>query len=212
MTIGQHARTLAWNGPDPVRVEAASAVLGAESLTARGASVTADYTVDWVLQTGPGWVTRRLSVRARGDGWARSLELGRAEGGTWSAVRRPDGQPAEPMDVTGLQRALDCDLALCPFTNTMPVLRHDLLAAARNGRPAGVDLVMAWVAVPDLTLRVSRQRYTASGPAPDGGAMIGFNSGDFQATIEFDGDGLVREYPGLASRLGGTSPAGRALH
>jgi len=138
VTIGQHARTLAWNGPDPVRVEAASAVLGAESLTARGASITADYTVDWVLQTGPGWVTRRLSVRARGDGWARSLELGRAEGGIWSAVRRPAGQPAEPMDV--------------------------------------------------------------------------FNSGDFQATIEFDGDGLVREYPGLASRLGGTSPAGRALH
>ena len=28
----------------------------------------------------------------------------------------------------------------------------------------------------------------------------------------FRGDGLVREYPGLASRLGGTSPAGRALH
>ncbi|HEV8597257.1 MAG TPA: putative glycolipid-binding domain-containing protein, partial [Candidatus Dormibacteraeota bacterium] len=64
-----------------------------------------------------------------------------------------------------------------------------------------VELVMAWVAVPDLTLQVSPQRYTPLGPAPNGGAMIGFASGDFEATIEFDRDGLVRDYPGLASRL-----------
>ena len=83
----------------------------------------------------------------------------------------------------------------------MPVLRHDLVARARRGEDHGVELVMAWVAVPDLTLQVSPQRYTSLGPAPDGGAMIGFASGDFEATIEFDRDGLVRDYPGLASRL-----------
>jgi hypothetical protein len=60
---------------------------------------------------------------------------------------------------------------------------------------------MAWVAVPELTVEVSPQRYTALGPAPGGGAMIRFTSGDFEASIEFDGHSLVREYPGLASRL-----------
>jgi hypothetical protein len=195
------ARVLAWKGPDPVRVDAAQVALAPDSLTARGTSAVADYVVDWVLQTGAAWVSRTLSVRARGDGFSRSLELGRGDDGTWSAVRRQDGQPAAGLDVAGLDGALDCDLGLCPFTNTMPVLRHDLVASARRGEAHPVELVMAWVAVPELTLHVSPQRYTPLGPAPDGGALIGFASGDFQATIEFDEDGLVRDYPGLASRL-----------
>lgn len=200
------ARTLAWAGPDPVRVEAAHTRLGADRLSARGTSTAADYVVDWVLETGAGWVTRSLSVRARGNGWARSLELGRDDGGGWSALRGQDGQPAERLDVAGLEGALDCDLGLCPFTNTMPVLRHDLVAAARAGEPRRVELVMALVAVPELTLEVSPQRYTARGPAPDGGAVLGFASGEFQTSIEFDRDGLVRHYPGLADRLAAAPP------
>jgi hypothetical protein len=195
------ARVLAWKGPDPVRVDVAHVTLASDRLTARGTSAVADYVVDWVLETGAAWVTRTLSVRARGDGFARSLELGRADDGGWSATRRQDGQPAAGVDVTGLDGALDCDLGLCPFTNTMPVLRHDLVAVARRGESRPVELVMAWVAVPDLTLEVSPQRYTPRAPAPDGGAKIGFASGDFATTIEFDRDGLVRDYPGLASRL-----------
>jgi uncharacterized protein len=198
---GRTARLLAWKGPDPVRVDVAHVTLASDSLTARGTSAVADYVVDWVLETGAAWVTRTLSVRARGDGFVRSLELARDADGTWSATRRQDGQPAAGLDVTGLAGALDCDLGLCPFTNTMPVLRHDLVAGARRGESHPVELVMAWVAVPDLTVAVSPQRYTPLAPAPDGGASIGFASGDFEATIEFDRDGLVRDYPGLASRL-----------
>jgi uncharacterized protein len=201
MAERQPARMLAWKGPDPLRVDAAQVALAPDRLTARGTSAVEDYVLDWVLETGAAWVTRTLSVRARGDGFSRSLELGRGDDGAWSAVRRQDGQPAERLDVAGLDGALDCDLGLCPFTNTMPVLRHDLVAGARRGEAHPVELVMAWVAVPELTLQVSPQRYTPLGPAPDGGAMIGFASGDFQATIEFDRDGLVRDYPGLASRL-----------
>jgi len=205
----QTVRVLAWKGPDPVRVDAAHATLGPDSLTARGTSAVADYVVDWVLETGAAWVTRRLSVRTRGDGWVRtrgdgwvrSLELGRDADGSWSAVRQHDGQRAGRLDVSGLDGALDCDLGLCPFTNTMPVLRHDLVASAQRGESRLVELVMAWVGVPDLTVQVSPQCYTSLGPASDGGAMIGFASGDFETTIEFDRDGLVRVYPGLASRL-----------
>jgi hypothetical protein len=201
MTQPRTARLLAWKGPDPVRVDAAQVALAADRLTARGTSAVADYVVDWVLETGAAWVTRTLSVRARGDGFSRSLELGRGDDGTWTAVRHGAGQPAARLDVAGLDGALDCDLGLCPFTNTMPVLRHDLVARARRGEAHPVELVMAWVAVPELTLEVSPQRYTPLEPAPDGGALIGFASGDFQAAIEFDRDGLVRDYPGLANRL-----------
>ena len=96
------ARVLAWEGPDPVRVDVAHVTLAPDRLTARGTSAVADYVVDWVLETGPAWVTRTLSVRTRGDGFARSLELGRADDGTWSATRRQDGEPAArlgPVDV-----------------------------------------------------------------------------------------------------------------
>ena len=203
MAARRMARTLAWSGPDPVRVDAAHTTLDADRLRARGTSAVTDYALDWQLETGPSWVTSSLSVRARGDVWARSLDLARAADGTWSALRREDGRPAEQLDTGGLDGALDCDLALCPFTNTMPVLRHGLVAAAHRGASTGVDLVMAWVSVPDLTVLVSPQRYTAAAPAPDGGALIGFTSGDFATTIEFDPDGLVRHYPDLATRLTG---------
>jgi uncharacterized protein len=201
MAERQPARLLAWTGPDPLRVEAAQVALAPDRLTARGTSAVGDYVLDWVLETGEAWVTRTLSVRARGDGFSHSLELGRGDDGTWSAVRCQDGQPPAGLEVAGLDGALDCDLGLCPFTNTLPVLRHDLVARARRGEAHPVELVMAWVAVPELTLHASPQRYTPLGPAPDGGAMIGFASGDFQTTIEFDREGLVRDYPGLANRL-----------
>src|SRR5687767_4714545 len=110
------SHTLAWAGVDPVRTEAAHIVLGTADLQARGASLTADHALDWRLTTGPEFVTRRLSVRARGDGWARALRLDRSEAdGTWTAVRTeagPDGRDGaeERLDTSGLDEALDCDL------------------------------------------------------------------------------------------------------
>jgi hypothetical protein len=197
-------RLLAWRGPDPARVDAASVTLGDGALRARGTSVTADYTVEWSLSTGTAFVTTRLSVRVRSDEFARSLDLVRAEDtGAWSAVRGDHARPPSLLELTGLDTAVDCDLAYCPFTNTMPVLRHDLVARARHGDTAPVDFVMAWVAVPGLTVQSSAQRYTPVSPAADGGALITYESGTFEATIEFDADGLVREYPYLGSRIDG---------
>jgi hypothetical protein len=193
-----------------VRTDAAHVELDtvAGALTARGTSAVADYALDWTLAVGPGWITRRLSVRARNDGWSTALELTRSDGGVWAAVRRSDeegggGGRGEPvaMDMTGLDGALDCDLGLCPLTNTMPIRRHDLVAAARAGGGPGVELVMAWIDVPTLTVHVSPQTYTPLGPAADGGALIGFASEGFAATLDVDTDGLVRRYPGIAARL-----------
>jgi hypothetical protein len=195
----EHA--VAWIGPDPERVEAASVTLAADRLSARGSSTAADYVADWVLETGPSWVTRRFSVRTRGDEWHRTLDLARSAAGSWSAILHTDARASEPLDVSGLENALDCDLALCPFTNTMPVLRHDLVAAANRGEPRSVDLVMAWIAVPELMIQVSQQQYRTRGPATGGGALIDFASTDFETTIEFDRHGLVIDYPDLARRL-----------
>ena len=83
----------------------------------------------------------------------------------------------------------------------MPILRHDLVAAARAGLDVSVDLAMAWVDVPALTVHRSLQRYTTLGPAGDGGAVIGFASEGFTATITVDADGFVVDYPGIATRV-----------
>ena len=76
----------------------------------------------------------------------------------------------------------------------MPVLRHGML---RGGEPR--DLVMAWVSVPDLSVRASAQRYTFL-RADAGLSVIRYESGDFSADVVFDADGLVVDYPGLARR------------
>lgn len=186
-------RLLAWRGPDPPRIDAAAVTFGARQLRARGTSVTAGYTVAWALDTADDWVTQQLSVQVRGDDWDRSLDLVRADD-TWTA----NGNA-----LANLETALDCDLAYCPCTNTMPVLRHGLVTRARQHDTTPVDFLMAWVAVPELTVHASAQRYIPVGPADDGGALIRYESDGFAATIEFDADGLVREYPQLGSRVHG---------
>ncbi|MEU6867528.1 putative glycolipid-binding domain-containing protein [Streptomyces sp. NPDC046876] len=150
------------------------------------------YWVAYELETGPGYVTRALRVAVDGPGHrARAVELLRDDEGRWSV----DGQ--ERADLAG---ALDCDLGLCPLTNTMPVRRHGLHLAREAG--TGRRFLMAWVSVPDLAVVASEQTYT-----PLGGGRVGYASGSFRSDVAFDGDGLVRDYPGLAEELA-AGPAG----
>ena len=195
-------RLLAWIGDDPERVEAAQVLLDGDALRARGTSATADHTRSWALECGAGWATRRLRIDLQGDGWARSLDL-RRDGRAWTAHRREGDAPPAEVDLTplGLAGALDCDLALCPLTNTMPVLRHGLVQAAQQGEQRSVEFVMAWVDVPDLAIHHSPQTYSVLGPAGDGGALVRFVSEDFTADITVDRDGLVVDYPTISTRL-----------
>jgi hypothetical protein len=199
------ARVLAWRGVDPVRAESARVRMGDDRLEAHGVSTTAEYVLDYRLVTGAGWVTRTLDVAVTGDGWARSLALSRSFEGRWAADWFGDDVGHLALPAEALAGALDCDLGLCPLTNSMPIRRHRLVAAV--GEPsaavkAPVDLVMAWVSVPDLTIHASSQRYTATDPVvvPEGGALVHFDDGGFTTTIEVDAEGLCVTYPGLAYR------------
>jgi hypothetical protein len=79
----------------------------------------------------------------------------------------------------------------------MPVLRSNILA---QGAGEPYDITAALVSVPDLAVQPSPQRY--SWARQDGlDVWLGFESGLFDAEIEFDRRGLVRHYPGLAHRV-----------
>jgi uncharacterized protein len=82
------------------------------------------------------------------------------------------------------------DLGWSPLFNSLPVIRDGLLHSATPR-----DYLMRWVDVPSLELSQSRQRYE-----PLGDARVRFRSGSFSADIQFDSDGFVVNYPGIARR------------
>ncbi|OUD03761.1 putative glycolipid-binding domain-containing protein [Streptomyces swartbergensis] len=179
------SRVITWKVFASQGFETAWVRLGNGVLRARGRAVGTDpepYWVTYDLDTADGFVTRRLRVTVESAVGSRTLDLRHDGGGAWTA----DGEWLP--DVDG---ALDCDLGLCPLTNTMPVLRHGLLQA-----PGERELLMAWVSVPDLTVRPSRQTYTHLGHG-----RVRYASGDFRSDLEFDEEGYVVEYPSLATRL-----------
>jgi hypothetical protein len=139
-----------------------------------------------------------------GDGWRRTLDLRRSEVGVWNLVIEEHGDvdlPSGGGDPTGFAAALDCDLGLSPATNLMPILRRDLLS---GGHP--VELITAWVSVPDLSVRADAQRYSYLRGGPDH-HLIRYEAtdGSFAADITVDRDGLVVDYPGIARRVGASA-------
>jgi uncharacterized protein len=84
------------------------------------------------------------------------------------------------------------DLGLSPLFNSLPVWRDGLLD---HGEVR--DYVMRFVAVPELRVSESQQRYE-----PLGGRRLRYTSGDFTAVLDFDDEGLVARYEHLAERVG----------
>ena len=128
------------------------------------------------------WRARELDVELIGGG--RRLHL-RGDGhGHWT-----DGTDAP---LPALAGALDVDLPITPFTNTLPIRRLRLAA----GQTA--EIVVAYVQLPALTVEIDHQRYTCLAPRRYRYEAV---DGTFTSEIEVDGDGLVVSYPELFRRL-----------
>jgi uncharacterized protein len=200
---GRIVRAGAWAKDDPPGAEFAEIALEPGRLDARGVAIGTEpvpYQLEYALRTASDFVTERLQVMARGAGWRRALDLRRGADGAWSVDAEAEGDlplPDPGGDVAEVAGALDCDLALSPVTNMMPIRRHDLM---RGGGP--VELTMAWVSVPDLGLIPDGQRYRFISAEEDR-SVVRFEAvdGTFAGDITLDREGLVVDFPGIARRL-----------
>src|SRR4051794_27870656 len=199
-TVQAMTHFVMWRGLDGWRAEVASVELCADGLTAIGAQLGSDplpYRLDYRLDASARHVTRSIEIVAVGQGWRRELDLRHDERGRWTCVvnAHGDGLPDPGGDVASFQGALDCDLGYSPLTNTMPIRRCGL-----DRRVGAQDFLMAWIAVPELCVFGSAQRYEHVQPGVvryiDRGSFDGFS-----AELSLDPDGLVVHYPELAERV-----------
>jgi hypothetical protein len=192
--VATHERLLVWSVDATDGFDAAWASIDGTRLSAEGRAVGQQPSAYWLsyrLETGDDFVHRLLVVESRWDGGGAMLELRREGGpnagdGAWTA----NGEPRP--DLTA---ALDCDLAACPLTNTMPVLRHGLHLA-----PGDRTFLMAFVQVPDLRVVANEQRYTHL-EGRSHGALVRYRSNSFQSDLTIDADGFVVDYPQLGRRV-----------
>jgi uncharacterized protein len=201
--MNEKRRAAVWVKDDPFGVEFAEIEVGPNQLRAAGVAVSSapvPYRLDYELETLNGFVTSRLRVVSRGEGWRRDLDLRRNAADEWSIVAAQEGQldlPPPGGDTVPLAGALDSDLGLSPVTNMLPILRCGLLA---GGGP--IDFTMAWVAVPALAVQADGQRYRHLRSAGDHHVIrYEATDGSFAADITVDADAVVIDYPGVARRL-----------
>ena len=128
---------------------------------------------------------RVKTTRARVIGVDAALDLMSDCAGRWQ-----DGRGQALPDLDG---AIDVDLSITPFTNTLPIRRLGL------SEGQGADIRAVYLRFPHLTVTIDRQRYTCL----KRGRHYRYESldSDFVRDIDVDADGLVVTYPGLFRRI-----------
>jgi hypothetical protein len=128
------------------------------------------------------WRVRKVTIGEIGDD--HTVELVSDGVGNWI-----DGSAAPLSHLVG---AIDIDLSITPFTNTLPIRRLRLLA----GQSA--DILAVYIQLPGLMVTTDRQRYICLAPR-----LYRYESidSDFTRDIEIDDHGLVVTYPGLFRRV-----------
>ncbi len=137
--------------------------------------------VTYRIECDPVWRVTKAEIAHVGDG--RKIELASDGAGNWI-----DGAGvAQPQ----LRGAIDIDISVTPFTNTLPIRRLDL----KQGEQA--EILAAYIQLPGLDIMTDRQRYTRLNASHYRYESV---DSDFTRDIEVDGRGMVLTYPGLFRR------------
>lgn len=167
-------RSLEYDGLERIRVDEGGMVRASSVIdSARGR-----YSYEIVCE--PDYTFRQLRLEAASGERTLLIEF---DGTVWKV----DGEVHSE-----LAGARDIDLAITPFTNTLPIRRLDL-AIDDEG-----DVSAVYVSFPDLEVTLEEQRYTR---LDEDLYLFESLDGDFTAEITVDLDGFVVDYPDLFERL-----------
>lgn len=140
------------------------------------------YKVDYQIKTTQNWETKFVNIKTQLNNQIHSLSLEGNGQGNWLMNGKMAEQFAGCMDV---------DIALSPFTNTLPINRLKL--EDHESHPISViylDLLA-------LETKPLFQKYTKITPTAYHYENV---PNDFEATIQVDESGFVVDYPGLFAR------------
>ena len=168
-------RGLEYDGLERIRVDEGGMMRATSIIdSARGR-----YSYEIVCESD--WTFRQLRLEAASE--ERTLLITYDGRGGWEV----DGEVR-----SDLSDAIDLDLAITPFTNTLPIRRLDL-AIGEEG-----DVTAVYVSFPDLEVTIDEQRYTR---LDEDVYLYESLDSDFSREITVDLDGIVVDYPGLFERL-----------
>ncbi|MES0008962.1 MULTISPECIES: putative glycolipid-binding domain-containing protein [unclassified Mesorhizobium] len=139
------------------------------------------YGMRYRLRCAMDWTVREVAIDIVGGGKIRLEADGRGEWRDANGIIRAD-----------LAGCIDVDISATPFTNTLPIRRLRLAVGER--RPIRV----AYIAIPSLEVAAAEQAYTCLKPRERYRYEGIFRN--FQAELDVDEDGLVRDYPSLFKR------------
>lgn len=161
------------------RIRAAGRIIAGE--TAEHTAFSASYD----LVTDENGATKRLSLRTTtASAGERHASIARDEEHYWLVDA---GGTHVRSTFAG---ALDVDVVLSPFFNTLPIRRFGLQNAVGD-----VQVPVVYVRLPDLLVQEASLTYSSGA---DGISVLSPVS---SATVTVDADGFLLDYPGLAERI-----------
>ncbi|MBD0324146.1 MAG: putative glycolipid-binding domain-containing protein [Aldersonia sp.] len=136
------------------------------------------------LVTDDAGVTSRLSIQTQVSSGVRQVSISRDEEGYWAIE---DGTTHLRSTFGG---ALDVDVVLSPFFNTLPIRRLGL-----HRESVDVEVPVVYVNLPQLSVQEATLTYSS------GSDGIHVLSPVASATLSVDEDGLILGYDALAERI-----------
>jgi uncharacterized protein len=153
-----------------------------------GIEHTTPFRLWYQVRTDSNWNARECLLQVGGEK-GQTMHLYTNSQGHWT--------DAEGIAYSALDGCMDIDISYTPFTNTLPIRRLSLTPGE------SADLLVAYITVPDLSIRPVQQRYTClSHTASSGIYRYESLESTFTADLLVDDHGLVVDYPGIWKRAG----------
>ncbi len=145
------------------------------------------WSVRYVIDVAADWTTRSAHVACSSSGGTRELRIEGDGAGGWTVDSAPAAELAGCLEV-------DLEASVC--TNLLPVRRLELDVGEQADAPA------VYVRAPSLALDRLEQSYTRLDDR-EGRRVYDYRAPrfDFHAQLVFDEDGLLLDYPGIATRI-----------